>query len=91
MNPFDKGCIEEVEKAIRESDLGFNPGNDGERIRISVPQLTEERRKEMAKLASKFGEEGKVAIRNIRRDVLKSVDKMDIGEDSQVNKYLMMM
>ena len=72
IQPFDIGSLASIEKAIATSDLGFTPNNDGKIIRINVPPLTEERRKEFCKLASKYAEEGKVALRNIRRD---SVDK----------------
>ncbi|QDZ23210.1 ribosome-recycling factor [Chloropicon primus] len=75
VQPFDKSCLGDVEKAVRDSDLGLSPTNDGSIVRINVPQLTEERRKEMVKVVSKFGEESKVAIRNIRRDCKKTIDK----------------
>ncbi len=65
---WDKSVMGEIEKSILKSDLGLTPTNDGLVIRISIPQLTEERRKELVKLIKKMGEEGKVAIRNIRRD-----------------------
>lgn len=68
IKPFDPSTLKEIEKAISQADLGFNVQNDGEILRINVPALTQERRLEFAKLASKFGEEAKVAIRNIRRD-----------------------
>lgn len=72
---FDKSSLAEIEKAIRESDLGVSPSNDGTVVRINIPQLTAERRKEMVKVVAKYGEESKVAIRNIRRDVKKTIDK----------------
>ena len=72
IQPFDLSCLPAIEKAISMSDLGITPNNDGKIIRINVPPLTEERRKEFCKLASKYAEEGKVAFRNIRRD---AVDK----------------
>jgi len=68
IQPFDKSLIGEIEKAIRSSELSLNPSNDGKVIRVSVPQLTEERRKELAKVARRQAEESRVAIRNIRRD-----------------------
>ncbi|BDA50775.1 Ribosome-recycling factor [Coccomyxa sp. Obi] len=85
IQPYDKSSIPNIEKAIMSSDLGLTPGNDGNLIRINVPQLTADRRKEMAKLVSKLGEDGKVAIRNIRRDSIKAIDKKkgDISEDEQ--------
>jgi len=72
IQPFDISCLQAIEKSISMSDLGITPNNDGKVIRINVPPLTEERRKEFCKLASKYAEEGKVALRNIRRD---AVDK----------------
>ena len=81
-------CIRDralIEKSISISDLGFTPNNDGKIIRINVPPLTEERRKEFCKLASKYAEEGKVALRNIRRDAIERVKKSekegDLSED----------
>ena len=67
VRPFDKGSMAAIEKAIRNSDLGLNPSNDGEVIRLTFPQLTEERRKELVKRVKHLAEEGKVAIRNLRR------------------------
>ncbi|OEG00433.1 ribosome recycling factor [Vulcanibacillus modesticaldus] len=85
IQPWDKTVLNEIEKAILKSDLGLTPANDGTVIRISIPPLTEERRKELVKLAKKTGEESKVAIRNIRRDAndeLKKLEKAgDISED----------
>lgn len=78
IQPWDAKSISDIERAILKSDLGFNPGNDGKVIRLIIPQLTEERRKELVKLAKKQGEESKVAIRNIRRNTntaLKSAEK----------------
>ena len=72
IQPFDISCLQAIEKSISMSDLGITPNNDGKVIRINVPPLTEERRKEFCKLASKYAEEGKIALRNIRRD---AVDK----------------
>jgi len=74
-----------MEKAIRDSDLGVNPSNDGKLIRVSIPQMTEERRKEMVKLAKAKGEEGRVTIRGIRRKVKEEIDRVvkegEAGED----------
>ena len=85
IQPFDLGSLGSIEKAIATSDLGFTPNNDGKTIRINVPPLTEERRKEFCKLASKYAEEGKVALRNIRRDAIERVKKSekdgDLSED----------
>lgn len=77
INPWDKSAMTEIEKAIRNSDLGLNPTNDGQVIRISVPALTEERRKELAKKAHKVSEEFKVRIRNERRDANDKLKKME--------------
>lgn len=77
INPWDKSAMKEIEKAIRNSDLGLNPTNDGDVIRISVPALTEERRKELAKKAHKVGEEFKVRLRNERRDANDKFKKME--------------
>jgi ribosome recycling factor len=68
IQPWDKGLIGAIEKAIRASDLGFNPSNDGNVIRIPIPALTEERRKELVKIAKGYAEEGRISVRNARRD-----------------------
>ncbi|MED1469537.1 MULTISPECIES: ribosome recycling factor [Bacillus] len=85
IQPYDKSILGDIEKAILKSDLGLNPSNDGMLIRIAIPQLTEERRKELVKLVKKESEEAKVAIRNVRRDAnedLKKLEKKgDITED----------
>ena len=70
ITPWDATTLRSIEKAIQESDLGINPSNDGKSIRLAFPQLTEERRKELVKLIRKYAENGKVAIRNIRRDAV---------------------
>ncbi len=77
VKPWDKGQVKAVEKALRESDLNLNPQVDGDLIRIPIPALTEERRKEMAKLIRKNGEECKVAIRKHRRDALEMLDQLE--------------
>jgi ribosome recycling factor len=86
IQPYDKSILGEIEKAILKSDLGLNPSNDGSIIRIMIPQLTEERRKELVKVIKKESEEAKVAIRNIRRDGnddLKKLEKNgEITEDA---------
>ena len=83
--PWEKSLIKEIEKAIMTSDIGINPSNDGSVIRLVFPELTEERRKDLVKEVKKKGEEGKVAIRNIRRDANDAIKKMekagDISED----------
>ncbi len=76
IQPWDSKAINQIEKAILKSDLGINPSNDGKVIRLVVPQLTEERRKELVKLVKKMGEEAKVAIRNTRRDANDSYKKL---------------
>ncbi len=69
IQPWDQGLLSAIEKAIQSSDLGLNPANDGKIIRLTIPPLTEERRKDLSKVVRKYGEECKVAIRNVRRDV----------------------
>jgi len=84
VQPYDTAAIPAIERAIQQSDVGLTPNNDGKVIRLQVPQLTAERRKEMAKTVSKLGEEGKVAVRNVRRDAMKAVEKLGkgaLGED----------
>ena len=85
IQPWEKNLIPEIEKAILKSDLGLNPASDGQLIRIVIPPLTEERRKEMGKLIKRMGEDAKIAIRNIRRDsndALKKLEKdKEISED----------
>jgi ribosome recycling factor len=81
VTPFDKGAMKEIEKAISDADLGFNPANDGNLIRLPVPELTEDRRKDMVKLARKMAEDGRIAIRNIRRDAITEIKNGDETED----------
>ena len=76
ITPYDKGSLRAIEKAIRDSDLGVNPTNDGNVIRVNLPQLTEERRKEYIKLARAKAEDAKVSIRNIRRKAKEALDKL---------------
>ena len=87
IEPWDKSLLKLIEKAIQVSDLGINPQNDGRIIRLVFPQLTEERRKELTKQVKKYGEESKVAIRNIRRDAMDAIKAMkkksEITEDEQ--------
>ena len=82
IQPFDMGALPDIERAIMESDVGITPNSDGKVIRLTIPQLTKERRKDLAKQVSKLGEEGKVAIRNVRRDALKQIKKLEISEDA---------
>jgi ribosome recycling factor len=77
IQPYDRNAITAIEKAIQKSELGLNPGNDGQLIRIPVPALTEERRREFVKLVRRHAEEARVAIRNIRRDEVDHVKKME--------------
>ena len=88
VQPFDPSQIKAIEKAVQESDLGLTPSNDGKLIRLPIPQLTEERRKELVKLVRKYGEEGKVAIRNVRRDVMKHLEELvrngEVGDDEEL-------
>lgn len=81
VNPFDKSSVGQIEKAIRESDLGINPATDGETIRCVFPELTEERRKDFIKMAKTAAEDGKVAVRNVRRSARDAMQKLeDAGE-----------
>ncbi len=84
IQPYDKGSMGAIEKAIQMSDVGLTPNNDGQVIRLNIPPLTEERRKDLVKLASKMAEEGKVAIRNIRRDAVDHVRKQE--KNSELSK-----
>jgi ribosome recycling factor len=77
VQPYDRSIMSAVEKAIMESDLGLTPSNDGQTIRLPVPQLTEERRKEMVRLVHKMAEEGRVAVRNVRRDVMNEMKRAE--------------
>ncbi|HET7658072.1 MAG TPA: ribosome recycling factor [Bacillales bacterium] len=90
VQPYDKTALADIEKAILKADLGLTPSNDGDLIRITIPQLTEERRKELVKVVKKYTEEGKVAVRNIRRDSndeLKKAEKNgDLTED-ELRRY----
>ena len=81
IQPYDKGSIKGIEKAILESDIGLTPNNDGQLIRLQVPELTEERRKQLVKVVRNLAEEGRIAIRNIRRDVMHDLRELrDAGE-----------
>ncbi|HET9185627.1 MAG TPA: ribosome recycling factor, partial [Solirubrobacterales bacterium] len=87
VTPFDKGALGGIEKAIQESDVGLTPSNDGNLIRLQVPEMTEERRREMVKVVHGVAEEGRVAIRNIRRDVMQDLRDLkkegEVGEDDE--------
>lgn len=87
VQPYDPSSIKLIEKAISEGDLGVTPSNDGKIIRLSIPEMTEERRREMVKVARTIAEEGRIRIRNVRRDVLQDLrslkDDGDVGEDEE--------
>jgi ribosome recycling factor len=87
VTPFDKGSIGEIEKAIQESDVGLTPSNDGNVIRLQIPELTEERRREMVKVVHGVAEDGRIAIRNIRRDTMQDLRDLkkegEAGEDDE--------
>jgi ribosome recycling factor len=87
VQPFDPTQIKAIEKAIQESDLGLTPSNDGKIVRLPIPQLTEERRKDLVKLVRKYGEDAKVAVRNVRRDVMKHLEDLvrngEVGDDEE--------
>ncbi len=87
IQPWDSSVLREIEKAILSSDLGINPQNDGKVIRLVFPQLTEERRKELAKQVKKYGEEGKVAVRNIRRDAMEKFKKQQKASEITEDDY----
>jgi ribosome recycling factor len=77
IQPYDKGAIKEIERAILESDLGLTPANDGQVIRLPVPQLTEQRRKDLVKVVGKLAEEGRIALRNVRRDAIAQLKELE--------------
>ena len=87
VQPFDKSSMRSIEKAIMESDLGLNPSNDGTLIRLAIPTLTEERRRDLVKLVHRLAEDGRVAVRNIRRDCMKDLKELahdgEVGEDAE--------
>ena len=87
VTPYDKSSINAIEKSIREADLGLNPSNDGNVIRLTVPELTEERRKDLVKTARTIAEEGRVGIRNVRREVMHDLRDLknegDVGADEE--------
>lgn len=97
IKPYDKSCLSDIEKGIYEANLGLTPNNTGDMIFISIPELTEDRRKELVKQAKVMAEEAKVALRNIRQDALSDVKKLELNEDEEkraekevqdlINKY----
>ena len=94
---FDKSCLSDIEKAIYEAELGLTPNNTGELIFITIPELTEDRRRELVKQAKAMSEEGKIALRNIRQDANNSIKRLEVNEDEEkrseaevqelINKY----
>ena len=87
VQPFDPGAIKNIERAVQESDLGLTPSNDGKVVRLPIPALTEERRKDLVTVVRRVAEEGKVAIRNVRRDVMQHLKELvvngDVGDDEE--------
>ena len=87
IQPFDPSAMKQIERAIMESDLGLQPSSDGKIIRLPIPQLTEERRKEYVKVTRNMAEEGRVAVRNVRRDVMRHLEDLvkngDVGDDDE--------
>jgi ribosome recycling factor len=87
ITPYDKNSIKSIEKAILESDVGLTPSNDGQVIRLQIPELTEERRKELVKIVHGIAEQGRVAVRNVRRDVMHDLRELksegEVGEDDE--------
>jgi ribosome recycling factor len=87
VQPFDPTSIKQIEKTIQESDLGLTPSNDGKLIRLAIPQLTEERRKELVKVVNRLAEDGRIAVRNVRRDAISQlkqmVDNGEVGADEE--------
>jgi ribosome recycling factor len=87
VQPFDPNSLKAIERAIQESELGLTPSNDGKVIRLPIPQLTEERRKELVKVVRHLGEEGRVAVRNVRRDVMHHLKELvregEVGDDEE--------
>jgi ribosome recycling factor len=83
ISPYDASALGEIERAIQESDLGLTPSNDGKIIRLSIPQLTEERRKELVKVVRQIAEDGRVAVRNVRRDAIADIQSLasEVGAD----------
>ena len=86
IQPYDKTAMKAIEKAIRESDLGLNPANDGTIVRLPIPVLTEERRRDLVRIVHRLAEDGKIAVRNVRRDCMKDlrelVNEGEVGEDA---------
>ena len=89
IQPYDKGMLKDIEKAVQTSNLGINPVNDGNYIRLVIPQMTEERRKEVVKMASQMSEKARVGVRNIREDIWKEIQKQEkdgkLSEDEKIS------
>lgn len=83
IKPFDKSALKEIERAINEANLGITPTNNGEMIILTIPELNEERRREYVKQAKQIGEEGKVAVRNVRQDANNDLKKLELPEDEE--------
>lgn len=83
IKPFDRSCLKEMERAINEANLGITPINNGELIILTIPELTEEKRKEYVKMSKSLGEEAKVALRNIRQDANNEIKKLELPEDEE--------
>jgi ribosome recycling factor len=87
VQPFDPGAIKNIERAVQESDLGLTPSNDGKVVRLPIPALTEERRKDLVKVVRRVAEDGKVAIRNVRRDIMQHLKELvvkgEVGDDEE--------
>jgi ribosome recycling factor len=87
IQPFDPSAMKQIERAIQESDLGLTPSSDGKVIRLPIPQPTEERRKDLVKLVRHMAEEGRIAVRNVRRDVMKHLEELvrnhEVGDDEE--------
>jgi ribosome recycling factor len=87
IQPFDPSSVKAIEKAIMESDLGLTPSNDGKIVRLPIPQLTEERRKDLVKIVRGMAEEGRVSVRNVRRDAIRHLEELvkkgDVGDDDE--------
>jgi ribosome recycling factor len=87
VTPFDKSALGAIEKAIQESDVGLTPSNDGNVIRLQIPEMTEERRREMVKVVHGVAEEGRIAVRNVRRDIMSDLRELkkegEVGEDDE--------
>jgi len=83
ISPYDVNALSDIERAIQESDLGLTPSNDGKLIRLAIPQLTEERRKELVKVVRQIAEDGRVAVRNVRRDAIADIQELasEVGAD----------